>query len=58
VKTIRKKIAPMKGKDILDLRYPELKGLGLEKVEFVSDGNGRMNALMKLSDLIHDEELN
>jgi hypothetical protein len=49
---------PLKGKDILDLRYPELKGLGLETVEFVSDGNGRMNALMKLSDLIHDEELN
>lgn len=58
VKTIRNKVLPLKGKDILDLRYPELKGLGLETVEFVSDGNGRMNALMKLSDLIHDEELN
>ena len=58
IKTIRKQLDPMKGKDILDLRYPELKGLGLEKVEFISDGNGRMNALMKLSDLIHDEELN
>lgn len=56
--TIRKQLNPMRGKDILDLRYPELKGLGLEKVEFISDGNGRMNALMKLSDLIHDEELN
>lgn len=58
IRTIRKKLEPMKDKDIIDLRYPELKGLGLEKVEFVSDGNGRMNALMKLSDLIHDEELN
>ncbi len=58
LKTLRKKLTPMIGKDILDLRYPELKGLGLEKVDFISDGNGRMNALMKLSDLIYDEELN
>ena len=32
VKTIRNKVLPLKGKDILDLRYPELKGLGLETV--------------------------
>ncbi len=54
VKEIREKILPLMGKDVIDLRYPELKGLGLENVQFLSDGNGRMNAVMKLEDLVKD----
>jgi hypothetical protein len=56
VKEIRSKMQPMIGKDVMDLRYPELKGLGLESVNFLSDGNGRMNAVMKLEDLIKEQD--
>jgi hypothetical protein len=56
VKEIRNKMIPMTGKDVIDLRYPELKGLGLETVHFLSDGNGRMNAVMKLNDLVKDHD--
>ena len=56
LKTIRNKLKNLKSKDIIELRYPELRGLGLEKVDFISDGNGRMNALMRLEDLIDAKE--
>ena len=42
-------------KDLIELRYPELKGLGLDKVDFLSDGNGRMNAIMRLEDLLAED---
>jgi hypothetical protein len=58
IKTIRNKVASLRGKDIIELRYPEFRNLGLEKVDFLSDGNGRMNAMMNLEDLITAEELN
>ncbi|WPU66145.1 hypothetical protein [Peredibacter starrii] len=51
-KAIREKISVLRNKDIVELKYPEFKGLGLDKVEFLSDGNGRMNAIMDLDDLI------
>ena len=35
--------------DVFQLPYPELMGLGLEKVDFISDGIGRMNALLLVS---------
>lgn len=55
IKTITKEIGKFKNKDVIELRYPEIKGLGLDKVEFVSDGNGRMNVLMRLQDLIDED---
>jgi hypothetical protein len=54
-KAIRDKVSILRNKDIIELRYPEFKGLGLDKVEFLSDGLGRMNAIMRLEDLIEDE---
>jgi hypothetical protein len=54
-KAIREKVSILRNKDIIELRYPEFKGLGLDKVEFLSDGLGRMNAIMRLEDLIEDE---
>jgi hypothetical protein len=55
-KSIRERLAVLKNKDILELRYPEFSGIGLDKVDFLSDGNGRMNAIMRLEDLIEDIE--
>ncbi len=57
-KAIRTKLSVLRGKDVLELRYPEFQGLGLDKVDFLSDGNGRMNAIMRLEDLIEEQELN
>jgi hypothetical protein len=54
VQKIRQKIEKMHHTDVIDLRYPELKGLGLETVHFMSDGNGRMNAIMKLEDVVKE----
>ncbi|WP_408099060.1 hypothetical protein ACJVC5_09100 [Peredibacter sp. HCB2-198] len=54
-KAIREKISVLRNKDIVELKYAEFKGLGLDKVEFLSDGNGRMNAIMDLDDLISAE---
>jgi hypothetical protein len=51
-KAIRQKISHLAHKDLIELKYPEFKDLGLEKIEFVSDGNGRMNAIMRLEDLL------
>lgn len=53
--SIRQRIGGLRNKDIIELRYPELNDLGLEKVDFFSDGNGRMNAVMKLEDLLDQE---
>ena len=53
-KAIREKLSVLKSKDLIELRYPEFKGLGLDKVDFLSDGNGRMNAIMRLEDLLED----
>lgn len=53
-KAIRNRVIGLKDKDIIELRYPEFKGLGLEKVDFMSDGEGRMNATMRLEDLIDE----
>ncbi|MCM2351689.1 MAG: hypothetical protein NDI69_16860 [Bacteriovoracaceae bacterium] len=50
--TIREKLTALSQKDLIELRYPELRGLGLDKVDFLSDGNGRMNAIMRLEDLL------
>ena len=51
---IRDRVSGLNNKDIIELRYPEFSGLGLDKVDFLSDGNGRMNAIMRLEDLIED----
>lgn len=48
--SLRKETASLANKDVLELNYPELRGLGLEKVDFVSDGKGRMNAIILLED--------
>lgn len=52
VNTIKEKLSSLTNKDIVELRYPEFKDLGLEKVDFLSDGNGRMNAMLSLKDLM------
>lgn len=51
-KTIREKVSILRGTDILEIPYPQYKGIGLEKAEFFSDGMGRMNAYLRLEDLI------
>ena len=51
---IREKLSVLKAKDVIELRYPEFKGLGLDKVDFLSDGAGRMNAIMRLEDLLEE----
>jgi hypothetical protein len=48
LETIRSETASLANQDVLELKYNELKNLGLETVDFVSDGNGRMNAMMSL----------
>ncbi len=48
--TLRAETAGLANTDVLELQYPELRGLDLDKVNFVSDGNGRMNALILLKD--------
>lgn len=48
---IREQLLKLKNQDILNLEFPEFRGLGLEKVEFRSDGFGRMNAVLKLNDI-------
>jgi len=53
-KIIREKLVSLSQKDLISLNIPELRGLGLDKVDFLSDGNGRMNAIMRLEDLLAD----
>ncbi len=53
---LRKETESLANKDILELRYPELRGLDLDKVDFVSDGTGRMNALILLKDNVAGSE--
>jgi hypothetical protein len=48
--TLRAETAGLENTDVLELQYPEFRGLDLDKVNFVSDGNGRMNALILLKD--------
>ena len=55
-KAIREKVSILRNKDILELPYPQYKGVGLEKAEFFSDGLGRMNAYLRLEDLIEQGE--
>jgi hypothetical protein len=50
--SIRERLVDLKNKDVIELRYPELKGFGLENVDFFSDGLGRMNATLSLEDII------
>lgn len=52
VNAIRSKVQEMRGLDLIELPYPEYQGLELEKVEFQSDGQGRMNAFFKLENLL------
>ena len=56
LKTIRQKVGTMKNKDMLELPYPDLKGAGLEKIDFLSDGKGRMNAYLRLEDIIEGQD--
>ena len=51
LKSIQSELIAMANTDVLEVRYPELRGLDLDKVDFVSDGNGRMNALILLKPL-------
>lgn len=54
-KAIREKISGLRNTDIVELKYPEFKGLSLDKVDFLSDGSGRMNAILRLEDLITED---
>ena len=45
----------LNNRDIIELRYQELNGLGLEKLNFQSDGFGRMNVTMRLEDLLEED---
>lgn len=46
--TIRKETVSLNNKDLMSLKHPKLRGLGLDKINFESDGQGRMNALVLL----------
>jgi len=48
--SLREETAGLNNQNVLELLYPELRGLGLDKIDFVSDGNGRMNALILLQE--------
>jgi len=52
VKTIRDTVRPMIGQDIIQLELPVFQGVGLESLEFVSDGLGRASAHANLEDVI------
>lgn len=52
VKTIREKVRPTIGTDIINLELPVFQGVGLESLDFVSDGQGRANAHAKLEDAL------
>jgi hypothetical protein len=41
--------------EIVRLNYPALRGLDLDKVDFLSDGQGRMNALILLKESVETE---
>lgn len=53
-KAIREKVSILRNKDMLELPYPQYRGVGLDKVEFISDGKGRMNAYLRLEDLLEE----
>ena len=52
--TIRMETASLANKEILSLEYPKMRGMGLDKIDFVADGSGRMNALILLKDTSED----
>lgn len=52
VKKIREEVKPMIGEDIISLELPVFKDVGLESLEFISDGNGRMSANANLEDAL------
>ncbi len=54
VTTIRSKIQGIKNKDLINLPLHSFRGLNLEKADFLSDGHGRMNVIMKLEDIAAD----
>ncbi len=57
IKAIREKISVLGNKDVVELRYPQLKSFGLDKVDFRSDGMGRMNAILRMEDLLLDDSI-
>lgn len=52
VQTIREKVKPMVGEDIISLELPLFKDVGLESLSFKSDGHGRMSAHANLVDVV------
>ena len=54
--TLRAEAKGLANSDVLEISYPELSGLGLDDVNFISDGNGRMNALMLFEEKSPDQD--
>lgn len=52
VKKIREEVKPMIGQDIISLELPLFKDVGLESLEFISDGYGRMSANANLENAL------
>lgn len=50
IDTIRAELGSLTNQEVISLKFPKLRGLGLDKVDFVSDGSGRMNATLLLKD--------
>lgn len=50
IAAIKKDTAGLPNKDIMSLPFPQIKDLGLENVDFESDGIGRMNAILRLKE--------
>ena len=58
LETLRAETKDLANTEIVRLNYPALRGLDLDKVDFESDGLGRMNAtiLLKEANEVEDEE--
>lgn len=49
--TIKQELSAVKGEILMEIKYPELRGMGLENTYFKSDGAGRIHAYLRLIDL-------
>jgi hypothetical protein len=57
IKAIQSKLGQLKEKDVLKLKLPQLNGLGLHNISFISDGSGRMNAIMRVEEVFEPQML-
>jgi hypothetical protein len=54
LKMVKTELLAAKGEVLMELKFPELRGMGLENTQLKSDGSGRMHAYLRLIDLSED----